>query len=136
MPFHSRNDLLVRTKDGRNVVLQEPLEFYSETGQLYRAPTGTTSDGASTPPALWPTIPPFGSYWLAAILHDAAYRGVLEVKRGDDWVVAMLSKDSADSLLLEAMLSLGVSEVERLAIYGGVHFGGSTAFNKDRKLNA
>ena len=134
MPFHSRNDLLVRTTDGRNVVLQEPLEFVTDAGRRLRAPAGTESDGASTPAALWPTYPPFGKYWLAAVLHDAAYRDKLEVMNlAGQWVPAHLAKDDCDALFLQAMRSLGVTEADRLILYDGVHFGGNAAFNADRK---
>ena len=81
MPFISRNDVLTRTSDGRNIVLKEPLEFASnETERLerFRAPMGTSSDGASTPSVIWIKFSPFGPWWLGSIIHDAAYRGTLE----------------------------------------------------------
>ena len=131
-PFASRNDILVRTADGWHVTLQEPLEFVTAAGLRYRAPAGTTSDGASTPSALWPRIPPFGSYWLAAVLHDAAYRDQLERWTGGVWVLANLTRDDADALLDEAMRSLDVPADLRIAIYEGVHFGGGAAFALDR----
>lgn len=134
MPFHSRPDLLVRTQDGRNVILQEPLEFVRGSDlRRFRAPVGTTSDGASTPAALWPTIPPFGAYWRAAVLHDAAYRGALDTS--DDgllWRPAFLGKDECDALFFEAMECLGVTLVEAQTIYQGVHIMGGGAFNADR----
>lgn len=134
--FHSRQDLLVRTSDGRNVALQEPLEYISDTGSHYRAPIGTTSDGASTPPELWPKIPPFGSYWLPAVLHDAAYRGTLEVWTDTGWKLAMLTKDQSDALLLEAMTTLRVEDGIKKLIYEGVHLFGQKAFRDDRVVTA
>jgi len=133
MPFHSRNDLLVRTSDGRNFTLQEPLEFVLDAGMRYRVPVGAQTDGASTPAALWPILPPFGGYWLAAVLHDAAYRGTLEImERDGGWAPAGLSREQADLLLLEAMIALDVPEATRFAIYEGVRAGGNRAFAEDR----
>ena len=132
MPF-KQTDLTVKTSDGRNCVLLEPLVYFSpQFGQTFRAPVGAKTDGASTPPALWTTLPPFGVYWLAAVIHDAAYQDTLQVFTGTDWTRARLTKDQADNLLKEAMDSLGVSERESIVIYEGVHFGGADAFRDDR----
>ena len=85
MPFRSRNDVLNRTSDGRNVVLQENLEFVSagysggDDFERFRAPIGATSDGISTPKELWLKFPPFGPWWLGGVIHDSAYRGTLQV---------------------------------------------------------
>lgn len=131
--FASRNDLLVRTSDGRNVVLQEPLEYVCDCGSRVRAPIGATSDGASTPRALWQLVPPFGEYWLAAVLHDAAYRGTLEVQQADgSWAPADFTQAEADDLIGQAMASLGVNEEERSAIYRALKEFGGKAFREDR----
>ena len=120
MPFRL-SDLQVKTSDGRNFVLLEELIFDStRTGKTYVAPAGSTTDGASTPAFLWPTIPPFGPYWLAAVLHDWAYR------------VSDLPKGECDDLLLEAMESLGVNKALSDAIYEGVHWAGQDSFETDR----
>lgn len=131
--FLSPSDVLVRTSDGRNCVLQEPIEVATESGIRYRARIGSTTDGASTPPASWPELPPFGPYWKAAVLHDAAYRGTLEVQQADgSWIPAMLSKDACDMLLLDAMHALGVSNVTAILIYNGVRLAGANSFDRDR----
>ena len=70
---------------------------------------------------MWGMIPPFGTYWLAAVLHDFLYR---ETDR---------TKEECDLLFLEAMKSLGVDLLLREAIYEGVRFGGGEAFNTDRR---
>jgi hypothetical protein len=132
MPFTSRNDLLVRTRDGRNVTLQEPLEFVTAAGVRYRVPAGATSDGLSTPREVWFSIPPFGTAWLAGVLHDAAYRDALERQQGAEWVKAGLSKTDSDALLLEGMQTLGVDTLEMQTIYRAVCISGGKAFREDR----
>ena len=111
----------VETDDGRYVTLLQPYNYLCRSGELITIPAGTTSDGASTPPALWVTIPPFGKYWKAAVLHDYLYR------------ITKRPKAECDSILLEAMESLGVNEIEAHAIYEGVHLGGEISFEEDRK---
>ena len=130
--FTSRNDILVRTRDGRNVVLQEPLDLVADGSTRYRVPAGAASDGASTPPALWPFLPPFGGYWLAAVVHDAAYRGTLLKFSGNAWVPAMLSKAESDNLLFDLMVACSVPEATRNTIFEGVSVGGWKAFRNDR----
>ena len=111
----------VETSDGRNCVLLEPLVYVRMTGEIITVPAGTTTDGASTPRLLWRLIPPFGRYWPAAVLHDYLYR------------FTDRPKDVCDSILREAMLSLGVDEVTTETIYEGVNLGGWKAFREDRK---
>jgi hypothetical protein len=134
--FKSRNDVLVRSRDGRNFVVQEDIDLVTDTGTHYRVPIGAESDGASTPPELWAEIPPFGAYWLAALVHDSAYRNTLlrQMENGF-WVPAMLNKDDSDTLLLDCMAALGVEQVRKEAIYEGVHFFGWKAFRDDRALS-
>jgi hypothetical protein len=116
-----QESLLVRTGDGQNFTLAEPLRYQTNAGTIITAPAGTTTDGASTPRATWPLLPPFGKYWLAAVLHDYLYR------------YTYLPQDYCDGILLEAMRSLGVPEATCLEIYDGVRVGGWTAIAEDRK---
>lgn len=129
---------MVRTSDGRNVVLQEPIDLADDHRAFYRVPEGSESDGASIPQELWSAgLAPFGDYWLAAIVHDSAYRGTLlrQLDTGE-WAPAMLSKEACDTLLLDCMGALHVSQVTKEAIYEGVRFGGWRAFREDRGINA
>ena len=119
MPFLNQT-LKVETWDGRKVTLLEPLVYVSEGGVTYTVPAGSQSDGASTPPAIWPTIPPFGKYWPAAVLHDWAYR------------YSDLPKQECDWLLKEAMRSLGVEDLLSDTIYEAVHLAGGSSFEGDR----
>lgn len=117
----STDKLKVETADGQNVTLLEPFTYTRRDGCIITVPPGTTSDGASTPPAMWAALPPFGHYWKAAILHDYLYRD------------SGLDKDYCDETFLEAMESLNVSEVEQQTLYQGVHLFGQEAFDEDRE---
>jgi uncharacterized protein DUF1353 len=116
----STHALNVRTSDGRNMVLLDSFTYTSKTGRVVVVPVGATSDGASTPREIWAFIPPFGTYWMAAFLHDYLYRST------------DLPKDVCDSLLEEAMEDLCVDLPERYAIYHGVTLGGESSFVSDR----
>lgn len=126
--------LEVSSSDGRNFVLLKDAVYVSKDGTRYVMPAGATSDGASTPREMWNVLPPFGVYWPAAVLHDCAYRNTLLIdeKTMEAPFRASLVKDACDKLLLEAMESLGVNEIERSVIYSGVCLGGQPSFNKDR----
>jgi hypothetical protein len=106
--------------DGRIFTLLEPLVYVARSGEVVTVPAGTPTDGASTPGPIWNTVPPFGKYWLAAIMHDYLYRFTTR------------PKDECDILFLEAMLYCGVDVVEAHAIYEGVHLFGQSAFDEDR----
>lgn len=75
----------------------------------------------------WNTSPrpePSSHYWLATYVHDYLYQRT--------W----LPRDYADSILDEAMESLGVKTDLRLKIYEGVRIGGWVNFDKDRQALA
>lgn len=120
MPF--KNDSLsVSTRDGRDITLLEELVYVTEAGETITVPVGSQADGCSTPKAVWNLIPPFGAYWMAAVLHDYLYR---KTER---------PKEECDLLFLEAMKSLGVDLLLRQTIYEGVHLGGAWSFDDDRR---
>lgn len=114
--------LKVSTQDGHNFVLLEPFSFVRPNGEVITVPTDTTSDGASTPPILWPKLPPFGKYWKAAFLHDYLYRCTTR------------PKSECDTIFNEAMESLQVEEETRITMYEGVHLAGWKAFRDDRQV--
>ncbi len=130
--FQTKN-FKVASLDGRNFVLLEDVLYYSKSKVVYILPAGMTTDGASTPSAIWLNFPPFGSYWQAAVLHDAAYRDTLMVQENGDKQFAALTEEQANSLLLEAMELAGTHEFTRTAIYEGVCLGGLSSFEMDRK---
>lgn len=122
----------VRTTDGRNFELLEQPEYIAKDGTHYRGIVGAKSDGASTPPAIWPHFPPFGPWWLPAVMHDCGYRCSLEqLMPSGKWLRVQLDKEKIDSLFLEAMESQGVGEVDRMMIYEAVKNFGSKAFADD-----
>jgi hypothetical protein len=117
--------------DGHNWVLANELIYIAKDGTQYKGIVGGTTDGASTPQAIWNIYPPFGKYWLAAILHDLAYRSMLCKLINDNWVRVQISFDEANSLLLEAMESLSVDEFTKNIIYEAVKKVGQDAFSDD-----
>lgn len=125
----------VRSMDGRNFILQEDVIFNSKDGNTYKLPIGARSDGASTPPVIWINFPPFGSYWLAAFLHDCAYRNTLEVLNGTSYVRASLPKNICDNLILEAMTCLGTHAFTRQTIYDALVVAGGSSFEADRLVS-
>jgi hypothetical protein len=131
--FHSRNDVLLRTRDGRNCEIAERIVLMTGTGEVYSVPPGALTDGPSTPPIVWQRLPPFGIYWLAAVVHDAAYRNTLERQTVDGlWLPANLNKDQCDTLFLDCMTALGVPQGIKEELYEGVHLFGWRSFRDDR----
>ena len=122
MPFLNKDALLVRTSDGKNVVLAEELLYQSpSTGTITKIPIGAKSDGGSEPRIIAPLgLTGYGTEWYSYILHDYYYRRT--------W----LPKEFCDSMLLEAMRSQGVPETKCMEIYLGVKLGAGKAFDEDR----
>ena len=122
------------TQDGRHGTIVEPITYNAVDGRTFVIPRGATTDGTSTPPEIWFDLPPFGDYWLAAILHDCAYQNTLLVvnPQGTSQDKANLSSDECDNLFKEAMESLGVPDWTIEKIYMGVHEFGWRAFGNDR----
>jgi len=125
----------VRTGDGADDVLLEPLLYIASDGKFYRVPIGGSTDGISTPSAIR-NIPGFnstGDDWFSGVLHDSAYRNELEVCDAlGIWSKANLTQDKADALILDAMESQGVGFIRRHTIYRALRMFGSFAFASDR----
>ena len=117
----SCEELFVATADGRNFRLLAAFTFTRPSGEVILVPGGSESDGASTPAIMWPTLPPFGTYWKAAFLHDFLYR------------CSTKPKDECDAILKEAMRALGVGEIDIVTIYEGVVLFGEESFDEDRR---
>lgn len=118
-----RDGLLNRTMDGRNIVVEEPLIFqrpHEVGGEIITVPIGAQTDGASIPREAWDLLPPFGLYWMAAVVHDYLYRCT---KR---------TRFECDLVLLEAMRALRVPELTARTIYNAVDQFGQRAFDEDR----
>jgi hypothetical protein len=131
--FQQRN-VTVMGQDGRNWAVVEPITYIAANGNTYVVPRGARTDGCSTPKEIWPFLPPFGDYWLAAVLHDAGYQNTLlvENEQGTALQTANLTKEQCDNLFKEAMQTLGVNEATVDKIYWGVSVGGWKAFKTDR----
>ncbi len=136
MPFLNKT-LLVRTGNGLDDELLEPLVFEREDKSVVRAPTGATTDGLSVPRCLQNVIPATGGDWFSGVLHDAAYRNQLEIQvqgyGGFAWSKAGFTQSQSDDLILEALKSQGVSLPMRQIIFHALRMFGGFAFRDDRK---
>jgi hypothetical protein len=125
----------VKTRDGLDDMLLEPLYFFDRIERHYRAPTGSTTDGLSTPKfvRILPGFDATGDDWWSGVLHDAAYRDSLEIRLAEGvWEKAHLTQAQSDALILEAMQTQKVGAVRRYTIYYALRLFGSIAFKKDR----
>lgn len=118
----------VRTRDGLDDVLLEPLVFIRANGDVIRAPVGGTTNGFSVPRCLQNVVPPTGGDWFSSILHDSAYQKELQVCVENKWIPAGYSKKQADSLILEAMTAQGTNRVIRQVVYWAVRLFGRGNF--------
>jgi hypothetical protein len=114
-------ELIVSTADGLNFTLVESFTFTRPNGEVVTVSKGATSDGASVPRAMWLTLPPFGTYWMAAFLHDDLYR------RSD------FDKEKCDTIFKEAMDYLKVGVIDETRLYEGVSHLGAISYLEDRK---
>lgn len=118
----STEKLKVETADGRVFSLLESFTYTRKDGVVITVPAGSESNGASTPRLLWRILPPFGTYWKAAYLHDRLYES------GD------YDKDFCDETFLEAMESCGTAGAVATPIYQGVHVFGWPAWSDCRTV--
>ena len=110
--------------------LLEPLVVEVD-GVRYRAPVGALTDGASTPRFFRSLVPRIGPHIYGAIVHDAAYRGVLEFYYGAEsspWVQVDRSREWADRAFLAIMVAAGTGWLTRTMAYGAVRLFGRRAF--------
>jgi len=124
---------LARSRDGLNHQFYERFNYYTAKGLPLSVPAGATSDGRSSPRATWAIVPPSGQGWLAYVLHDAAYRGVLEIFCVDGvYRPLMFTKQQSDDLLEEVMRFLGCSDADVLVTFDAVAKFGQASFDEDR----
>ena len=119
--------------------LVEPLEVTID-GVLYRAPIGATTDGASTPRALRSLVPRVGRHIYGAIIHDAAYRGVLqkytEKPFGPEhngatitaWELAKPTREWADNAFLACMVAADTGWLTRKMAFWAVRLFGRWSY--------
>ncbi len=121
----------VRTGDGLNDELLEPLYYDCLDGRHLRAPAGGTTDGLSVPRCIQNIIPATGGDWKSGVLHDSGYRRQLEILVGDTWEKAGFTQKQCDELILEAMQSQGIGLIMRQTIYRALRMFGWKAFKDD-----
>jgi hypothetical protein len=73
--YYSGEPVTRWSPDGRNMILVTELRYTDPKGEVWVAPAGSVTDGASLPRCLWSLMGgPFeGQYRNASVLHDAAY---------------------------------------------------------------
>ena len=130
--------LTVKTRDGLDDILIEPLYFVDRAGRHFCAPSGATTDGLSTPKIIriLPGYDATGEDWWSGVLHDAAYRNFLEIELApDSWQKASLTQAQCDALILEAMTTQRVGWWRRHIIYFALRLFGGIAFKEDRQAS-
>jgi hypothetical protein len=106
--------------DGQHSVLMADLSYrIGETNFVIVVPAGFVTDFASTPRAIWAVLPPFGTYQLAAVVHDFLY-----------WDQGC-TREQADALLRVAMAESRVEPWKRDLIWDAVRRFGSPAWSNN-----
>lgn len=156
----SSHILSVLSSGGDLFILDKPLYYFSQAGELFQIPHGAQSDGISAPKcaaALGRTAG--GNDWAAGWFHDAAYRNTLQIwvptlvgressrasstnqpepstqnpqPSTGQWQLAKLSKAQSDAYLRECALACGDSSIEAETLYLAVAAFGRSSFNADR----
>ena len=97
----------------------------------YTAPQWLMSDGASIPRILWRLCPPlYDLHRPGAVLHDAAYKGVLWAS-GGACAYQYVSKEEADTLLFYLCVFNGMAPWRARIIYKAVDLMGGWAWKKE-----
>ena len=103
----------------------------------YVVPADMETDGASIPRLLWRVVdPPFYSLIVpGAIIHDAAYGGLLKAVAPD---AELVSVDRADADELLRMLALwnGCTSLKAAIVYRTVRICGATAWRNSHARNS
>ena len=121
-----------------------PLEFrllaplvVEVDGVKYRAPIGAKTDGASTPRFFRSLVPRIGPHIYGAIIHDAAYRGVLEYLQSGlecanhPWwrpAAPTVTREWADHAFLAVMEAANTGWLTRTMAFYAVRLFGRRAF--------
>jgi hypothetical protein len=128
-------ELTARWDDDRFEIYQVPAHNLPPSG--YAVDDRPDSDGASLPmparmirPSLRERI--FG----AGFVHDAGFRKLLLVKRGDEWVNANLSEEDCNALIKALMFIEATSDAEREIVYEALQLWGKKAYDLDAKAAA
>ncbi len=105
--YYSGAPVMRWNPDGRNMTVLTELRYTDPQGQVWIAPPGSVTDGASLPRALWSIMGgPFeGKYRNASILHDVSYD-----EHNRPW-------QECDRMFYNAMRCSGVGAVEAGTMY-------------------
>jgi hypothetical protein len=105
--YYSGEPVTRWSPDGRNMILETELRYTDPKGEVWVAPAGSVTDGASIPRYLWSLIGgPFeGQYRNASVLHDAAYE-----KKNRPW-------QDCDRMFYYAMRCSGVNALEAKTMF-------------------
>jgi len=122
--FRESEVLLSVPTSGDIRTLQSELTYFTKIvkPQLILVPKGIKTDLGSIPRALQGIFPKDGKAMFAYILHDYLYQ------------TGMFSRLESDSILEEAMGTLGVSYWRRKAVKFGLRLGGWVAWNEHRNI--
>jgi len=105
--YYSGDPVTRWSPDGRNMILVTELRYIDPKGEVWVAPAGSVTDGASIPRYLWSIMGgPFeGQYRNAAVLHDVAYG-----EHNRPW-------QDCDRMFYYAMRCSGVNAVEAKTMF-------------------
>jgi len=120
--FHS--ELCLQKKSGGRWILLSDLVYEAKDTAVYIAHAGDETDLASIPRGLWNVFPPIGDYDWAAVIHDSLYTN------------QSVTRERADSILLEAMEATKVGWWARRTIYLSVRVGGRGIWKRHAQAKA
>ena len=92
---------------------------YKGSGDRITVPAGFVTDFASSPPAVWSIIPPWGKYGKAAVVHDYLYQTKARTRK------------EADDIFREGMVVLKVDPVRVFLMYWAVRLFGWLAWPRE-----
>jgi hypothetical protein len=113
MPFPEDAEVIVKQVDSKNWEVRKALDYRGNLDP-YTIPIGTGTDFASVPRIFAWFLPQYGSYTMAAILHDYLWRK--HAAQGTmDWV-------DADGIFRRAMRELDVPFLRRWIMWASVRW--------------
>ena len=139
IPGFQNAQFAVSTGDGLDCTLLRAELYLDKDGTLYQIPMGATSDGGSTPKAVWGpplNLPPFGPEWRCYFLHDAAFRNVLKKCLCSSFIAADLTEQQCNDLIWNALELCGIPKIRAEEILTGLKIGGHRSFAYDRSAPA
>ena len=122
-PLHVDEEILYQPSlECYEALNQDDMNYVLQQGGIL-VPAGFTTDLASVPRLFWRVFPPFGTYSLAAIVHDYLYS---EISTYD------IERSTADRIFRDAMITLGVGRITRNILYNAVRHGGWIPWSRQR----